>query len=354
MRTKVTTLVLLLCLVGTCDSLATTLSSDNMLILAGGNFSAESKVTIKGNIGAVGTVSMAMHSTISGDAYSQGNFSIDQKATVGGRIVSSGDVWVGKHSVLGGIDGWGNVRIGQQTTVNGDVLSGKVATIDKMSVIHGDVEYGTSYQPGMKVTVDGSVRNDTSDLDVWSAKLNKAPTAWTSSTNSISYDSGMDQILAPGTYGDVAIKDGSILRLAAGTYNISSMWLGNSAQLLADTRSGNVVINVVKGLSTGSSAVLDSGDVNSLIINSNSSIDLGTGTVSEANLSSFGGSISVADDSTVHGRLFATGDVCLGSGVLVDGATAVSSSSTVPEPGTALILLVGGALAMRRRAKYAA
>jgi len=351
MSSRIVVLTAMIGLVGVGLCSGSVIGSEYLGIFAGGNFSTDQGVTIKSSVGAGGTSYLAKNTSISGDIYSVGNFSIDQKVEVKGLAFSSNSIWLGKQSTLGEVQGWGTVGLDQQVTINGDLQSAKEVTIGKSSIINGDVNYGTSLWTDSGVKVSGTKTQGGLDLATWKPTLRTSPATWSTSNDSLYYASKSTKTLAPGTYGSLSVDSSSTIYLSSGTYNFSSLWLGKSVKLIADTSKGNVVVNILNGMSTDSSVLLDGGDTNNLIINSKGSIYLGQGTVADANLFSYEGPINIDRNSQITGSLYSAKDIYLASFVTVDASSAIASvgSSTIPEPTTMGLFTMGIVAVLRRR-----
>lgn len=289
-------------------------SVDDFTILAGRTFSANRNVSVTGNIGAGSNVWLGSSSTMRGSIYTTGRFSISQKATVTGSVIAKGNVNIGQSSTLGPIDASGNI------------------SISRRAKIHGDVTYASRYWASSSAVIDGTVTKGSPD--VWQAVTRTNP-GFSYGSGNLSYGEGEDNTIAPGSYNNLWSNKNSTIRLSAGTYNFRQFSVGKGTHIIADTSSGDVVVNMATNLWADQKSTFKNVGSGSLTFQAGRSIALSKDILADASFISFG-NLGVNTGSAVTGQLYAGNNLWLGQNVQVTG-----SPAGVPEPATILFLIVG-------------
>jgi len=305
---------------------------DQFAVLAGGKISTGKDVTIEGTIGAVKNISLGKQSTVFGDIYTTHKLDAGSSVTVFGDILASKNVHLGKDSWFGGdVVGAGRLDLSSGVTVMGDVATENRLSLGKDSLVHGDALYGTSYSLGSGAVVEGLITQLAEDLDEWSPTLRSDPGLSTSVSENDYFAANSVFTLDPGDYGRLDIDRDSVLYLSAGTYNFQKIWLGQDVRLVADTSAGDVIINIVDKLDTGSGVTFERLGTGLLTFQAGGNVHLGQDIDADASFLSFAGKIDVASNGSIEGFLYAQKNISLGQGVSVGGAA-------VPEPATVLLL----------------
>jgi len=338
------------------------LEASQYAVLTGGTLNTDQNVMIGGFVGSAGNVYLGNNTSVAMGVYTNGSFGTGTGVLVGGNVISGsggaslgngtavglldtrGYVSIDNNSVLGGVRTTQGAWIGNGTHVAGDFSSGAYVSIGSKVTIDGQLGHGSGYWAPKNTSIGSVAKLSTVEPDTWTATSIVRPTLSSSSWTSMWKSNNSTTALAPGDYGAMSISNNSTVTLTAGTYNIQSAWLGANTKFLADTSGGDVIINIVGGLSTEANVAFTGVGDGDLRILAGGNIYLGQCNVTNADIYGFG-TVNIDQKTTIDGRLYSAGNLWMGSGVSVTGA----GSSPVPEPMTAAMLGVGAWMMWRRR-----
>jgi len=316
-------------------------------LLAGGSLTTDVNVTVGGKIGSGGVLYLGTGTHIAGDVYTLSSFNTGQSATIDGRVLAAGEIYLNSYASAGGLEGRSSLSLAPNATVGGNVVGAAYVGLGAKATVQGHLSYGTSYWANATAHILGSAGQNTMTPDTWEGSFRTAP-VFEVPSGSIYYAAGSDTTLAPGDYGTMSVAQGSVLRLSAGTYDVSSLWVGAGTQILVDTSAGNVVLNFGTGLSTSADVLFDATGAGSLVINARDYVYLGTNSYVDGSVYSYG-SLDVAAGGSIYGQAYAATTAYLGSGASVMG---VHSTTVVPEPATLVLMGLGAvSIVLSRRCK---
>ncbi len=346
--------VSVLCFVLVGPVFSETISPDinDFAVFAGGKLSVSKRVGISGDIGSGYDMWLGSKSKVDGFIYSGGKFSVDSEFSATGRIISKGNVcigtdanlfsidskgsiYVGNNSKVGALSANRNLQIGRYVAVNGDAKSNCNVNINSYSFVHGDMVYGRRYWIDSRSGVDGDIIRGRVTVDDWRTSKRTAPTIHYGSQD-LYYRSHTNNTLTPGDYRRMSVREESILRLSAGTYNFYSVWLDDDVRIIADTSKGDVLINVAGSFSSDDNLNIQKVGDGQIVVQALRGISLDKGTQADANFLSFC-NFSLGEGSKINGQLYANRNMWIGKETQIAG---FSTSPNVPEPATLGLLLM--------------
>jgi len=332
----------------------------NFTVYAGGSFGTNDKAKITGLVGAA-SVWLGKETVVEGGVYSTGNVGADDKVRIKGRVIAGRSASFDKQTEIEStIHAQRDVWLDDKVKTAGIVGSTRV-DIDKQAQVEGDVVYGTNVWIHSNAQVAGGVTQGTATPDAWVPPTMNMPLLNTGGGANQYFSKNSDQSLAPGSYGSLSVDKDSTLRLSAGTYTFSSMWLGKNVKLEADTSSGAVEIHILNDLSTDKDVDFDSSDeLMALVVGRNASF--GKENVIEAGLMA-SNNVHVSEKSKLYGQLLAGRNAWVDKQVEILGYNAslpmggpTVATAPIPEPASfaTLTLLVSAAFMIRSRPRRAA
>lgn len=305
--------------------------------------STGNNIVAPGSIGSGGAVTVASGGKV-GSVYSGGTVTTGNNAVVSGDIVASGNILLGAGSRTGTVHGGANIVSGNNAVISGAAQAG------------GTVTLGNGSSAGSKVNGAAAPTPLATPFNMPNASVFTAAGANQAVSGVFN--------LAAGTYGNLTTASNAVLNLSAGVYYFDSFTVGNGAQINLDLGLGDIVINIVGGLSTGNNVnfVLSGGDPFDVLFEVHGASTIGSGNVWVGTLFAPDAAVSFGNNALINGAVY--GDVVtIGSGAAVNYApsnilfaaynqpTEPTDPADVSEPG--LLGLVGlGLLALgatRRR-----
>ncbi len=198
-------------------------------------FTLDTSSRVSCNISGYGPVQLAGSSQVNASATSIGSWiSLGDSGRVDVDLLAAGKVDTGKSSTVGrNLTSGGNVTIGDSGRVSGNVRASGSVTLGKNTSIGGTITRGAPPPVIPGVT--------------------PAAFSFTAGSQAITVGKSATRTLAPGKYAGLSLGDSATLNLSAGTYTFDSISTGNSSRIVLNLANGNVVINVVKTLTFGSS-----------------------------------------------------------------------------------------------------
>jgi hypothetical protein len=312
-------------------------------VLSGGQLSTDSGVMINGLAGSRTSVYLGDRSHVAG-VYSGGRVDSGSAVTIDGRIVAGGGVYLNQGTTAAGVQSQGDIGLASGVRVNGDLNARGGISINSNSKIAGAAYYRGSYWAASPGSVALGASRGGPAPEAWQVGVRSSPGSFPVGSGQLWYPSNSTVQLLEGTYGNLSLSQNSIIQMASGTFDLSGMWLGQGTRLIADTRNGDVLVNIAGALSTSADVTFEKIGSGSVVFLSNGAVYLGSGNRLDASFVTFGSSLSVDRNTQVDGTLYSQGSLWLGQNVIVDGIGAV------PEPVTAMLLLSGaGVMVIRRR-----
>jgi hypothetical protein len=150
-----------------------------------------------------------------------------------------------------------------------------------------------------------------------------APPAVTPGTVDKTYGNGTTTTLAPGAYRDLTSGNSFNLNLSGGTYVFRNASSGNGTTFTCNTAAGDIhiiftgTVGAWNGLSlnnTGTGQVVFELITGNFTANNNAS-------VINASIVAYAGSISFGNNASIDGRLYAAGNISVGSGVISESVS---------------------------------
>ncbi len=295
------------CVFSTCTWAALLTDMGDFTLLSGGDLLIGRDSYIDGNIGAARHAVIGSHVIVNGSFYTEGTLAI------------------GKNSQVGSLD------------------SGADALLGKDSHILGNLTYGGQLWAHHTAVIEGSVSNSTSG---WTAPALSAPSPSTSGVDAVTVTSHASETLSPGDYGSLTLGHSATLSLSPGVYNLSELHLDRDASILADTSGGEVILNIAATMDGDSSITLLGQGQHRLTIHSGSDLAIGSFSVVDADLFSFG-TLSVGRNGNLAGHFYGDSGLYLDHGVQL----ATPTPQTAVEPATVLLLTGGASMLTIRRGR---
>lgn len=261
-------------------------------------------------------------------------------------VFGANNVTVGGGSDVIGIVGAGtHVQMAGGSTVTGEVRSGNTVTLNNNAHV-----YGTVTNPGT-LTLGSGATVTTHIVGAPDLPTLPPPTVFASGGTNHTVGNGGTISLGPGSYGAISLGGAADLNLTGpGDYFLASLNAGNGLDLNINAGGGNVRVYVTGKVQIGGVDVfVTGGDASDIYF--------------ETHFSGTGGAFVAGGGTDWVGTVFAPyDDIHIGSGSSVGSVTGWLWSGThvdlehgltvmVPEPASAVLLLVGGALLKRGRAR---
>ena len=338
------------------------LDPGDFAVLAGGQLETGNGVTVEGTIGGGTDVWLGNDTAVTGDAYAGHAFGAGNKVSVTGSTAAGHDADLGNNASVGGsLTALGDTYLGSKATVGGHAYTEGRLEMNNKAEVSGDARYGDSYWLHNNAEVGGTLSQSGASYDRWEAALPDAPT-FSAAGGSEWHANNSTVHLTPGDFGAFQTGNNATVHLAPGTYNFRSIWLGNNTQIVADTASGDVIVNVVDDFDAGNNAILSrSGDDGWLSVHSGGSIWLGSHVVADAGFAAYTGDVETGSHVDVSGQVVAGDRVWLGhhsrvggyAGQLDLGGSPVAGAQPIPEPASLAMVGLGALLIARRRRRTA-
>ena len=335
------------------------------------------RAVFSGSILAVKKVTVKKNSTFSGDVHAGDDVKFYEDSVVSGNIYGAEKVTLGKRSTAGELHGRDvtidddattgsmfasrDAKVEDRAVVNGSVNAGDDVELKKNSTVNGDVTYVDDLKKDNSATVTGTTAKGTPVAPTapsapnvasggpkdWQGSRRDVPTFVSGSTN-VSVARNGSSTLAAGNYRNLSVDRGATVTLTAGTYNFADIWLGRGARLTVDTSAGDVTINSAEDFNMDEEGIITRLGNGDIIISSADDLNIGRNANITAQLRAYD-DLSSGDYTIFNGSLYAHEELWLGEGVQVVYS---ASSAPVPEPGTLMLLGMGGVtIAWRRRRK---
>lgn len=331
---------------------------------AGSYVSLDRGTSVTGSLYSNNAIYTGRDVSISGSASGNGVVSMDRNTSIGGNVYS-GNTWMdGGTSVGGNVtavpsgapNANGNVSTGKGISVGGDMNAGGDIWVNKNSTIAGDASPGIGHtiSTGSNVSIGGSTTPSNPTPDTVVVPSIPTPSGpMTPGTQGIWVGNNGSMTLAVGDYANVSTGVNVELALAAGTYNLASLWMGSGGLMTIDTTLGDVIINVLNNFGAGSNmefAILGPGE---LFINVfEGDMGFGQDLTIDATLLVYEGSFYADDNANITGSIAAQNiSIDQGSSFVYRGS---GPTPDVPEPLTALAIassLGGIGMYVRKRLK---
>ncbi len=323
-----------------------------------------------------------------GDLYSKGDTSVGQNALIAGDIVSNGDLLVGSGTeVSGTIDSSANGTFGKNSELNGNVTVGQTAVFSQNVDAKQNVLSGSHFTGGQSSNVAGNlgangnvVLNELAEVaghvthsgiltlgtnaTVGSSSVGSSgvvprifsgvslPGAASFTAGGLNINKGdiQDTTLAPGTYGTLNLGEHNDLYLSAGTYYFDAIHAGSGLDLHLDLTGGDLLLYVLGDVDFGIvlDVVLAGGSAEDIYLETLGSFALGDhgewyGTV-YAPLDD----LLIGKNTNIWGSLYSGASIDIQFGAAIERHLCYPFNDqtdpgpvTVPEPSTALLMLLG-------------
>ncbi|MCE5340453.1 MAG: hypothetical protein LLF92_04920 [Planctomycetaceae bacterium] len=243
--------------------------------------------------------------------WSGGSIGTGSGVAITGPIASAKGINLNTSSSVNSVYTAGSIWLGSKVTVSGEAIANKGIDKSKTAVITGYSNGNAGFE---LPKLDYLTQNTIGTTSVY--------VPWKGST-----------ILKPGDYSSWSLSSNTTTNLSAGSYNLSSFWVGSGSVVNVDTSAGDVVLNVAGEFSVSSGVTFVSSGSGTLRVNvfksdawfdSKSKL---TGIVSV-----YGGGLTTGSSVGLIGSVYATGNVYLGS-----DSTVTYSAFSIPEP-TSLVI----------------
>lgn len=247
-------------------------------------------------------------------------FGVSYEGAGGGAIAA----WAGRGDTVVRTRRWDGSSWGPTTstgTVGADIVDLVVAPRDGEADVIIAARRSTRYVAHTEagslglagVTVTGAVSVNGAGVDL------PASPGGTSGAPDLGYGNGDDQTISPGSYGTLSVGNGTTLRFTAGTYVFESFDSNkNGTELIFDTSGGDVTFVVDSGdVDLGNSASIQrtgSGTVRFHVLDGD--FDADNSATFDAMIVTHDGTISLRNDATITGHLFASSNIDVTSGTL--------------------------------------
>jgi len=323
-------------------------NAEGFAALAGGKLSTAANVRIGGHVGGAG-VWLGQDNAVDGDVLATGPAGAGRGTAITGRLSAGRSASLHREASVGrAVDSGGRVWFGRNAR-SGAVRAAGAVNLSREARVDGPISHGGSFWADRGARITGPVAPHSAEAELWDGARRRRPDFQAGGPNQWA-PRGRPIDLTPGRYGALSVDREATLRLTAGEYDFSNLWLGREAELIADTSAGAVRINVAGELTVDREVVFDA-PPGLLSVQAGRSIHIGRESEIEASLISFGDA-SIDRETTLGGQVYADRSLWLGRGVEVLGAPAApgGGSSPIPEPASALLLGLGGLAMGRRRA----
>lgn len=338
----------LLPIIGVAHGGTLTTGAADFAVLAGGELTTGSEVRIDGSAGGA-NVWLGQGNFVDGDVLATGRVGFDRESETTGRVSAGGAVSLNRDAAVGGtVDSGGRVWLDRDART-GAIRADGAVSISRNARVEGPVSHGGAFWADRHATITGPVAEDSADARRWHGAARPTPDLEAGGPNHwVARHRTLD--LAPGTYGSLSMDRATTLRLTAGAYDFSGVWLGREARIVADTAAGAVRINVAGDLTVDRQVRFDA-EADLFEVRAGRSIHVGRDSDIRASLISFGDA-SIDRDTVLGGQVYADRSLWLDRGVHVLGTPLAGGDTAIPEPASALIMGLGG-LAMTRRRRAA-
>ncbi len=261
--------------------------------------------------------------------WSGGSIGTGSDVTITGPIASATGININKSSYVSSIYTAGSIWLGDKVTVSGEAIANKGIDKSKTAVITGYSNGNAGFQlPKLDYLTQNAI-----------------------GTTSVYVASSSSTILKPGDYSSWSLGSKTTINLSAGSYNLSSFWVGSGSVVNVDTSAGDVVLNVAGEFSVSSGVTFVSSGSGALrvnVFNSNAWFDSKSSL--KGIVSVFGGGLSTGSSVDLVGNIYATGNVYLGN----DTNVTYASFTNIPEPASLVIFAtMGMVLVVRGRGRGA-
>ncbi len=344
--TRAAALALMLAGAGAARAGVIVTSPDDFAVLAGGKVETGNDVRLGGHVGAGGQVWFGSGTQVDGPVFSTHKVETGSDVEVAGRIVASHDVYLGSRTTAGAIDSLKSVGLGTDVAAYGSVTADKRVDVNSRATVAGDVSYGTRAWIASSATVSGIVAKALDTPDTWAPVTRTAPELASDVAGHTWHPAGSAVNLAPDDYGQLDIGAGATVSLAAGTYDLKRLDLGSGGTVVADTRTGDVVLNIEGNLTAGSAVAFTTTGPGALTVNVGGHTYLGPDGSVAGNLFTWG-NVDLDARTFINGSVYAAGNLWLASGAGVAGAP----SEPIPEPATVGFVLLGAAALITWRSR---
>lgn len=255
-------------------------------------------------------------SNVTSSGYSvltNGSLSTDNGVSIGGNVFAN-SIWLSNN-----------------TSIDGNVISNSISTGNNVS-ISGDLSYNNSFWMPKTSNVTGEIAKDS-----WNAsKIDKVQTSY--GNKSLYYSKNSTVNLAAGDYSSLSVSKGSTVYLTGGTYNFKNAWFDSNVNIVVDTSAGDVFINTADSFTTSQQvSLITNGSGNAYIQSAGSFYIDHHNQIAASILANTNGSVS--HSTAISGIVYANNSLWFGNNVDISGIINTSTSSAVPEPATALLLI---------------
>jgi hypothetical protein len=198
----------------------------------------------------------------------------------------------------------------------------------------------TVYSQSGTLSVPGSAIEGTSGQQIAGISL-PTPPAYTVGSTNLTYGNNTAVTLPPGNYGNLSTGNSVTINMSAGTY-VFKTWPspGNHDTLACNTSAGNISIIVATGnvVTSNNYSIINTGggQVTFHIIAGNFDASNNASAV-YATFLCYGGYIKFGNGTLVRGHVYASGNITLGSGTIID-----ANSSLPPTPGILQVMRWSG------------
>ncbi|HAU36437.1 MAG TPA: hypothetical protein DCX07_01805 [Phycisphaerales bacterium] len=278
------------------------------------------------------------------------NVSLGNNVTITGLLAAGRTFSAGTNASLMDIFAGRDVSIGNNSAIGGSVTANRDIWIGNNGSVAGDVTAGIGRTPGLgKHTTVGGTAGGAADASqtyqgVYVADL-AVPSHGAYGSQSIWGANNSTTTLAAGEYRDLSLGSRATLNLSSGVYTLKSVWMGANGTVNVDTSAGDVTLNVLGSLGTGTKVNFNTTGGGALKINVfDSSIWLGNENVISADVRVYNGSFETGNNAVLTGTYMATANVWLGNNT----SLTYSAVQSVPEPAAMTVLAIGGLLMLRR------
>ena len=307
-------------------------------IYAGRDIEVGDTATVRGKVLANRNVEFGTDLDFQGDSITGDDVEIGDDATVTGNVQARDDINLTKNAfVTGNVLADDDIYLGDGTSVYGDASPG----------VNGQLSLGTN------VTLTGTTDPlDKTFADFSIAGVPATPAKPKAGKNSVRGTAESVTHLDPGTYKDASFDRDSVLHLSAGEYTFKSFWMDKRGVVNVDTANGDVTINVRSGFDTGEYVQFNPSGNGQVIINiwGNDGAYLGKSNIMKANVFVWDGVFGAERDLVFYGTILAKNDITIAEGgVLYYSQGEGGYQSAVPEPATAIVILAGAGILLRRR-----